>query len=50
MAGTKGRNPALRGVDGGHARPPASAAEAGALLDDTNKEIIEQLQADGRRS
>jgi Lrp/AsnC family transcriptional regulator for asnA, asnC and gidA len=50
MAGTKGRSPALRGVDGGRSRPSVAAADAGALLDETNKAIIEQLQADGRRS
>jgi len=45
----------LRGVPGG--RPPGSAAHRGngsapvrVLLDETSKEIIEQLQQDGRRS
>jgi Lrp/AsnC family transcriptional regulator for asnA, asnC and gidA len=46
MAVSKGRRPALRGVEGGRSRP----ADDTGLLDDTNKAIIEQLQADGRRS
>ncbi|MDX6286865.1 MAG: Lrp/AsnC family transcriptional regulator, regulator for asnA, asnC and gidA [Frankiales bacterium] len=50
MAAEKGRRPALRQVDGGRARSAGPAGDHGALLDDTNKAIIVQLQADGRMS
>jgi Lrp/AsnC family transcriptional regulator for asnA, asnC and gidA len=49
-AADKRRRPALREVDGGRTRTAPQPADPGALLDDTNKAIIEQLQVDGRMS